>query len=276
MKKFFTWLFAFLQTNDGFGKYLGSPWGKIRGKLNGSVGGAWKGIDWVRVLVIPTTRGSIEKYRAFKAGTIGSFAFSYKQFNIRHAVVNVLGFLTRKFYSSLVIVWHDYLLKHPGLKLSEMNAFTKENIARFFASMPNKNGEYVAATNAPLLTSLKVSKGDLEPVQTILTAVYTTGTGALVFTWATGIFENGLATDKIFWAVAKKPILESDGVAGTFNPSLYLYGMADAGSTRTTGTDTVTLPTGLTATDLTLYVFLQDLAGTIGYSDSKALQVSAA
>jgi len=253
------------------GKYLGSPWGTIRGKLNGSVGIVWKGIQSVRVLVLPLNRGSLERKRQFEAGTINAHSFSYAAFNVKYCVTNVLGFMGRKFYTSIEPVWYDYLQKHPGLKMSAINAFVKANIATFLASMPNKTAKYDAATNAPLLTSLKVSKGDLEPIQTISTAVYTTGTGALVITWAAGIFENGLATDKVFWAVAKKPAIN----ATTFESTIYLYGMADAGSTRTTGTDTVTLPTGLTATDLTLYVYLKDAAATIGYSDSKALAVAA-
>jgi hypothetical protein len=251
------------------GKYIGSPWGTITGKVDGSVGGKWKGINWLRKLVIPCSKGSIAKHTSYLNGSLKSYSFSYPQFNLRHAVVNILGFMTRKFYSRLEPVWLDYMTKHPGLKMSPMNAFVKANIASFFASMPSKNLEYNAATNAPLLTALKVSKGDLEPVAAILTATYTTGTGATTFTWTVTCFENGLATDKVFWAVAKKPLINS-----TREPTLYLYGMADSAVTRTTGTATVTLPVGLAPADLVLYVFLKDLL-TIGYSDSKALQITA-
>lgn len=253
-------------------KYIGSPWGKIRGKLNGAVGGVWKGIDWGRVLVFPTQRGTLEKYQAYKAGKI--HIFSFPQMNIR-IVVKALGFLSRKFYSGLNPIWLDYLARHPGMRLSAMNAFVKTNIASFFASMPSRGLEYIAATNAPLLTALKVSKGDLEPIENIATAIYTTGTGALVVTYGDGIYENGLATDKIWWAVAKKPILDSVGIAGTWEPSLYLYGMAQSNVTRTTKEVTIALPKGLTATDLTVYIFCKDSL-SIGYSDSKALAVAAA
>lgn len=252
------------------GKYIGSPWGTISGKVDGSVGGKWKGINWLRKLVIPCSKGSIAKHTGYLAGRLKSYSFSYPQFNIRHAVVNILGFMSRKFYSRLEPVWLDYLTKHPGLKLSPMNAFVKANIASFFASMPQKTQEYNASSNAPLLTALQVAMGDLEPVAAILTAVYTTGTGVLVGTWTPTCFENGLATDKIWWAVAKKPLINST----TLKSTVYLYGMTDSTIARSVGTVTINLPAGLTATDLTLYLFAKDLL-TIGYSDSKALAVSA-
>jgi len=258
------------------GKYIGSPWGKIRGKVDGSVGGAWKGIDWLRVLVLPISRGSLEKYKDYKAGKIASYSFSYKQMNVRHVVMNSLGYLSRKYYTLLLTPWLDYLTKHPSLKLGPMNAFIKTNVAPFFASFSDsKSKEYDAATNTPTLISLKVSKGDLEPIAAITSATYTAGTGACVVVTTKDIFGNGALTDELYWAVLRKPILASAGVDGTWEPALTLYGMADSTKTRNDEGFTVTLPKGLTAEDMVLYVYCKDAAGTIGYSDSVAIQIAA-
>lgn len=256
------------------GKYIGSPWGKISGKLNGSVGIGWKGIDSVRKFLNPAQRGTLPDYRNYKAGLLSTRSFSYSQMNIRRAVLSPLGYVARMNLEALIIpVWEEFVTKH-GLKMTGSNAFIRANAATLFASMSNIAEEYNATTNAPDLAVAKVSDGDLEGTP-ILTAVYTTGTGNLVVTWNATCYGNGLATDKVWIVAFRKPILESVGVTGTWAPKLYCYGPLDGATARSAATATVALPAGLTAADLTAYLFFRDAAGTIGYSISNALQVTA-
>jgi hypothetical protein len=256
------------------GKYWGSPWGHISGKLNGSVGGVWKGIDWVRKFIFPTQRGTLPLYKAYKAGLISSRAFSYKQMNIRKAVLSPLGYVGRTNLTNFIIpIWEAFCTKH-GLKMTGLNAFIRRNAGALYASIPNANQEYIAATNAPILTNAKVSDGDLEGTP-ILTAVYTTGTGNLVITWDADVYGNGLATDLSWFCVLKKPILESVGVSGTWAPKLYMYGPVGGSVARSVATATIVLPAGLSAADLTAFLFFKDVAATIGYSISNSLQVTA-
>lgn len=253
-------------------KYIGSPWGTIRGKLNGAVGGVWKGINWGRVLVLPTQRGTLKKYRAYKDGKIPVFSFA--QMNIRRAVIQVLGYIGRIHTTNFIIpIWQEFATRH-NYKMTGLNVFVNRNAAAMFASMPNKDQEYIAATNAPDLTSMKMSDGDLEGTP-ILTATYATGSGATIITWAKDCFGNGLQTDKAWVCVLKKPILESVGRNGTWAPKLYLFGPYDTSVARSVETVTVTLPTGLSPDDLTAFLFFRDVAETLGFSVSNSHTVVA-
>lgn len=256
------------------GKYLGSPWGKIRGILNGAVGGAWRGIDWNRVLVFPTQRGTLKKYRQFKAGSISNF--SYAQMNIRRAVLSPLGYIGRMHLGTFIYtIWDEFVTRH-SLKMTGLNVFVMKNAPNMYASMPHKDQEYNATTNAPDLTVIKASDGDLEPTPALGAQTYVVGTGVLTLNWDKDTFGNGKATDLVYVVVLRKPILESFGVSGTWAPKLWLYGpLQVAGKTRVDETGTVTLPPGLTIADLTAYVFFKDAAGEIGYSPSVAKAVTA-
>jgi hypothetical protein len=71
---------------------------------------------------------------------------------------------------------------------------------------------------------------------------------------------------------SKKPLVDTD-----FYPKLWMAEPNRGNSkTRTDGTVTFTLPQGLTVTDLMLFLFAKDAAGTIGYSPSISHTVSAA
>jgi hypothetical protein len=251
-------------------KVLGDP----LGKLGYIVGGKWKdGVYWLRGWVKPMQRGSVQDYKDYKAGKISSM--SYKQMNIRRAVLQVLGHIGRMNLTNWMDpVWGDYNLRHGVTNLTAMNQFIRNNASRLYYSLPNRDQEYNSTTNAPDLTKMLVSKGDLESTP-IMTAVYTSGTGALEITFSSTCYTNGLPTDLSYAMVAKKPILESTGVTGTWAPKLFCYPPSRGDSkTRTDGKITLTLPTGLTAADLTAYLFFKDAAGIIGFSDSTALQVS--
>ena len=275
MKKFFTWLCVILMSEEGFAKLRNNPLGDPTGKLGNFVGGKWKdGIYWLRSRIFPSQKGTIQDYRAYKAGT---GKVSFKQMNIRRAVFSVLGYIGRTNLETWIdTIFGDLITRHNITNRTALNLMIKENAGCLFNSIPNNDQEYNATTNAPDLLQLKVSVGDLEPVASITKAEYTAGTGALVVTFSNDHFTNGLDTDKVWVMVAKKPILQSVGVTGNWKPKLYLYGPTRGNSkTRTDATVTVTLPKSLTVADLTCYVFMQDAAGTIGYSDSLAKEVEA-
>jgi hypothetical protein len=209
----------------------------------------------------------MKQFMATLAGT-GSSRFSYAQWNIRNVGLAPLGNMARENMSGFITPIWEQAARDRKLSLTGINLFLKEALPAFFASIPNKAALYNVTTNAPLLTSLKVSTGDLEGIASITTATYDTATGKVHCTWPVTFSRNGLATDKVYALVVRKPIIDA-----SYRPSLYLYGNAVsvpaiARSDGTAGADVVTIPTGLTATDLFVYLFTKDVAGTIGFSES--------
>jgi hypothetical protein len=262
--------------------YIGSPWGTMKGKLNGSVGGSYKGINWVRVLKDPTQKGTLELYRQYKETGL-PVDFSFAQMNLRRVVTSPLGYIGRTNLQTFIFPIWERLCKLLHWKMSGANALIKLNANRLLNSMPDKTTEFEPDTNSPDLKEIYVSDGDLEGTNS-LTAVYDTATGDLVLTWDTSIFKNGLATDYPWFVVFKKPIIDygTDG-DGSWLPTLFMYGPWQAEppavpAQRDDGTETWTLPDGLDADDLTAFIFFVDGAppGTIGWSRSQSCQVTAA
>lgn len=262
------------------GKYTGSPWGGIRGKLDDIVGGAWKGIKWCRVLVSPTQRGTLLLYKKMKAGEIPPERFSFPQFNLRRCCLQILGWIATRegrLTNWMYPVWQD-LCKRRNYRMTGVNLFTQRNAANFFASM-NREIEFDPTTNTPDLKKILMSDGDLEETP-ILTAVYTTGTGDLVVTWDDKVFKNGLANDRAFVMVARKPLHDSIGEFGNWEPALEIYGSVippepAVSIPRSTKAFTLTIPTGLTVTDLTAYLLFRDALNIYGYSPSTSAVVTA-
>lgn len=252
------------------GTYTGSPWGNIRGKIDDAVGGIWKGIDWVRVRVNPTQLGTITKYRLWKDDP--SEPFSFKQFNIRRLVTQVLGFVARS--GSNTVDWirpiWNTLVEKRGYTMTGTNAFVKRNAAILFASMDDDNAEYDPTTNKPDLLEMLVSDGDLEPVASITTVAYDPLTGNADIAFDSNTFTNGKATDTIQVIIMKKPLLqmedEPDMTLWNWRPELFAYLFIPATGTRTDGSVIVNLPIGIDDTKLIAYLFFHDEA--LGYSPS--------
>lgn len=254
------------------GKYHGSPWGIITGALFDTVGGKWKGIYWNRVRIFPTQRGTLDLYRQLKDGLIVPERFSYPQMNIRRAITQVLGYIARVNISDWIYPIWEALVTKRGWTMTGANALVRRNAATLLSSMPHKDQEFDPNTNAPDLTEMLVSDGDLEEAS-IATATYNAGTGDVTVTWDPTTYTNGDANDLVRVMVAKKPLLESVGRDGTWYPKLFMYGPYTSpppapAATRGDGTITWTLPGGLTHADLTAYLFFRDIAETIGYSKS--------
>jgi hypothetical protein len=257
-----------------------NPLGEYVGKIGNTVGGKYKGIYWVRALVYPTQRGTLDLYKLLKQGMITPDRFSYKQFNIRRTTLGPLGWVAEKNMEELIYPIWEPLCKKRFHRMSGGNLFVKKNANVFFNSMPNKHLEFNPTTNAPDLMSLKMSDGDLEPTSGVIGATYATGTGIVHADWNFTTFKNGQGTDKAYMVVLMKPIINPPYTeSGEWTPGLYMYGTgatAIAGKTRANGAAEITIPTGLTATDLCLYVFFKDAAGEIGFSRSVARNVLAA
>lgn len=248
-------------------KVLGDP----IGKLGYTVGGKWKdGIYWLRSWTKPSQKGTIQDNLDYLSGK--NRTMSYKQMNIRN-VVRALGYVGRmNLLAWIDLIWTDYCTRHNITNRTGMNLFMQNNISALYNSLSNKSAIWNETSNKMSLLQLKVSKGDLEGTTEITTAVYTTGTGATVITFPTAIFGNGLATDLVYAMVAKKAILN----VLTWDPVLFVFPPSRGNSkTRTDGTVTLTLPAGLTATELTAYVFFKDAAGTIGFSEAVSKVCSA-
>ena len=247
----------------GFAMLVNKVLGDPIGKLGGIVGGKWKGaFYWLRGWVKPSQKGTVKDNQAYLVGT--QRTMSYKQMNIRN-IVRALGYVGRMNLTTWMdLIWQDYCNRHT-LALSGYNLFMKNNIAALFASMSSKTIIWNETSNKLNLLLMKVSKGDLEGATEITTAIYTTGTGALVLTFPSAVFGNGLATDLVYGMVAKKAILDTT----TWEPKLFVFPPTRGNTkTRTDATITLTLPAGLSATDLTAYLFFRDAAGTIGFSES--------
>lgn len=246
-------------------KYIGSPWGSIRGKLGGSVGGVWKAIEWVRRLSLPHQRGSLAYMTGVLAGLIHPGRFSWRQFNIKRLVFQVLGWLGRRNLTSWMYpVWQRLCDKH-GYKLTHINLFLKRNIPTLWASLPDPDAKYDAVTNKPDMALLLVSDGDLEETPNFSALVYAPLTGVLTFTWDGTHTLNGDDTDEAYIMAYVEPIVDS-----RWRPNGRMYGTAlVSASTRVAGSDTLTLPIGLTPGDICGYVYFKDTANIIGYSPSE-------
>lgn len=116
--------------------------------------------------------------------------------------------------------------------MSGYNAFVKENIAKLALITFYLNETFVLA------------KGSLLGVPSIA-GVYTTGTGVLVVSWTDNSGEgNALTTD--------------DFTIVVFNKDGTLLGVQESSVTpadRSDGTDSITISTGKTATDLFVFIF---------------------
>lgn len=255
-------------------KYIGSPWGAMLGKLQDAVGGKWKGINWTRTHFLPTQRGTLQLYQQWKDGE--PVVFSLKQFNFRRLSNSPLGYISRINLETFInVIWDKFVNQHQ-YKMTGSNAFMKANAANLFASMPHIDQEFDPTTNSPDLKVIKVSDGDLEPTSNIIAATYNTGTGVLGLTWNTTCYTNGQASDQAWIIALRKPILDSWGRWGNWMPALFMYGPTQSSlSNRVNSGGSITLPTGLTAADLTAYLYFRDAAGLIGFSQSKSKQVTA-
>lgn len=259
------------------GKYIGSPWGFIRGKIGDAVGGAWKGVDWVRVRVLPTQRGTLANYRLLKDGLLPLERFSYPQMNIRRAVTQVLGYIARMNMSNWINLPWQALVDKRSWTVTATNAFVKRNAATLLSSM-DRTIEFDEAANAPDLAQMLVSDGDLEAGYGF-SASYDPLTGQVATVWDPVVYTNGSPDDLAMLLIAKKPILESVGRNGTWYPELFIYGIHGLHpalpKTRIDAAMTTSLPLGLDPADLTAYLFFRDSALIIGYSKSLGFQVVA-
>lgn len=236
-------------------KYFGSPWGAIRGKVNGLVGMAWKGILTTRALVYPTQRGTLQNYRDMKGGIIPPEQFSFPQFNLRRCITQILIKICSDNMTGWIYPVWSPLTVSKGLKMSGMNLFVKRNDANLFASM-DRTLEYDPVTNTPDLKVLQMSEGELEPTQEITTAEYNTATGILNLAWDITCYGNGLPTDKTYCIIAKKPLLDSYGEFGNWQAALTLFNIGEIGVRGEPFMPIpITLPPGLDAADLTVYLF---------------------
>ncbi|MDI6841148.1 MAG: hypothetical protein QMD71_09960 [bacterium] len=246
-------------------KYIGSPWGYLRGKLNDAVGGVWKGIEWTRVRVLPRQRGTIDLWRRMMAGRIRPLLFSYKQFNIRRLVFQLLGWLGRANLECLMYPVWQRLCDLRKYKLTHINLFVLRNAPALWASIPNKDQIY-SITNKPNMDFMLVSDGDLEPTPSITGCTYNPATGALTITWDATHVKNGTDTDLAYIMAYVEPVVDI-----SWRPEGYLYGTAlTSVGTRVAGTGTITIAAGLTPSAIHGYVFFRDAANLIGYSPSVA------
>ena len=123
---------------------------------------------------------------------------------------------------------------------SGYNAFISANILAqddYDTGGPTFSGDY---------EKVKVTKGSLEPVASVTSATYDSGNEKIDVVWDDTVTGNGQATDKII-------IVIWDSVANVAYVS--------TAKTRADLTETVTVPSGLTAANLKCYVGVAQGAG---------------
>jgi hypothetical protein len=114
-------------------------------------------------------------------------------------------------------------------KMSGFNAIVKDNFDDYILS------------DEPTVNTI-FSKGTLEPINSLVGS-YNSGSGNTIIDWNGDVVGNGLATDLIFGVIVDR------------STNLSVFQGQFTGVTRTTESKTLTLPLGLTATNLICGVF---------------------
>jgi len=251
-------------------KYTASPWGVLKGKLGGSVGGAWKGIAWARAHVMPKQPGTITRRRQSKDGAVRGIIFKTQQMNVRRPIFGMLGFIAKDTLTTLIHPVWQWLCDQQGLPMTGINKFMRENNRRLYDSTWTGGGPGVmfSGSNLPDYTKLIVSEGPLEATASVSTAVYSGATGIATITWPTATYGNGAAADNAWLCVYRKPNATE---IGDYKPNGRLF-VAHTGQARSVGSASISIPTGLGAPELIGFVFFNDTAAN--YSPSVSLQMT--
>jgi hypothetical protein len=251
-------------------KYTASPWGNLRGKLGGSVGGAWKGIAYARALIMPKQPGTITKRRQSCDNCIRGVIFKPSQMNLRRPIFGMLGYVAKDTLTTLIHPVWQWLCDQQGLPMTGINKFMKENNRRLYDSAWSGGGPTVmfSGSNLPDYTKMIVADGALEAANAVSTAVYSGATGIATITWPTATYGNGDAADNAWLAVYRKPTATE---IGDYKPNGKLF-IANTGSARSAGSASISIPTGLGAPDLVGFVFFNDTCAN--YSPSVSLQMT--
>jgi hypothetical protein len=188
--------------------------GGFSGKVGPVVGGSWKGIDYMRQHVIPANPNTTAQQN--QRGKMGAI----------QVVAQILK-------STLIVdYWNPYYSTMSGF-----NAFVKYNVS------------VLADTTFYFSDSNVIARGSLNGAL-IVTAVYTTGTGGVVITWADNSGSgNALATDYVVAVVIAK-----DGSLAAV--------IDDDTTQRDDTTLSGTVQAGATATDLFAYLFFKRGTGS--------------
>lgn len=178
--------------------------GNIRGKVAGVVGSQWKDVNYLREFVKPANPNTAaQQVQRTKMTDVVAFC--------KPLVGPVFNAYTDKFLKSM----------------SGFNFFIKRNIDIF--------------DGTPNWPEIFISEGKLSPI-VAGACTYDTADGATVINWTENLGNNGVAADKVFWAI--------------YDDTTGIWYLQDAEVARDAETDTQTLPTGLTATDLRCYMLV--------------------
>ena len=248
-------------------KYTASPWGNLRGKLGGSVGGAWKGINWARAHLFPRQPGTLTKKRQSKDGCVRGIIYNANQMNVRRPVFGMLGFVGKETLTTLIHPVWQWLCDKRGLKLTGINKFVKENMRRLYDSTWTGAGvgASFSGSNLPDYTKMIVADGDLEAAPSITAVTYSGATGIATVTWNTSVYGNGLPADNAWVAVYRKPNAVE---IGDYKPNGRLF-VSNTGQARSTGTATIAIPTALAVGELIGFAFFNDTCANYSPSVSK-------
>jgi hypothetical protein len=243
-------------------KYFASTFGTIVGKVNGNVGRRWRGINIITKYTVPSDKGTLLKYQQMKDGIITPDKFSFPQFNLRRLIVNPIMHMGRHNTEFIDFVWNTEV-KARHLQMGGLNLMAKENITQLYGSI-DKNLEFDPVTNSPDITKMIMSTGILEGTSS-LSATYNPTTGIAALTWDTDHYTNGADTDYAGFIIVKKPLLESYGRAGNWQPALAMYFQKynpppGLPYTRASGTGEIAIDTGLDPDDLTAFIFFFTVA----------------
>jgi hypothetical protein len=175
-------------------------------------------------------------------------------------------------------VWKPEV-KSRHLNMSGLNLFIQQNATQLYASI-DKTKEYEPIENEPNLLLMEIANGTLEGTSS-LSVEYNPTTGETSFDWNPKCYTNGQSTDTAYGVVIAKPLLESYGRNGNWQPALIMYGPTQFAGQPTrgglgTGKGILTLPEGLDATNLSAFLFFFKVVtnGTNIRSPSLSTQVT--
>jgi len=181
-------------------------------------------------------------------------------------VFQVLGWIGRTNRANLIApVWDRLVAKRKDV-MTGINKFIQTSALMVWDSLPHKDEEFDPDTNAPDMSKMLISDGDLEGINGFTSVVYDNATGNCTFTWDDRVYKNGKDTDKVYAFIYLKPVVNSQ-----WRPNGYLYGTAAIVPlvTRATKSVIMTIPDGLgEGTNMYGFLFCRDADDEIGFSPS--------
>lgn len=205
------------------------------GKVGPVVGSRWRGIDYVRAHIAdianPRTEGQVRA----------------------RAIITAVGDMINKANNDFI---RPYLRPFRQDGQTEQNLFSRRNINALRGLTWNVGPNATAAEEAPDFRDVVVfGEGELETAP-LNDVTYDSVSGIVSVEWNNTVSGNGLASDKVIVIAMIPPSIRDLAVGQTSYKSEPGVMWVDDSATRNDSTHMLTAYTGLTASDLFVYLVL--------------------